>query len=595
MLRFRESGLITTIIFNYTKLLLTLVPMSKRLLLSFALVLITGLIYSQNEIPENYFVNPLDGELVLAGSFGELRSNHFHSGLDLKTQRRTGLPVYAAAEGSITRIKISHYGYGKAIYVAHPNGYTTVYGHLQKFCPEVEAYIKRAQYKKQSYEIELFPKKGELTIGKGEILAYSGNTGSSGGPHLHFEIRDGNSRPMNPFLFGLNAKDTRKPTINHLRAYPLDAQSTINKGTEAIDVRLTQKSDGSYQAENIKAKGSIGFAIGTIDQQDLANNKNGIYAITTSLNGETNFEVKMDKFSFAETRYLNRMIDYGLYKDKRKRVQKLFIERNNPLSIYTQQVDNGILTIEDSLAYQYQIKVKDYAHNEVTINIPISGTSDTISPRNTATDFKDFVYSDQGYNFNEGKFEVYIPKGAFYDNYFLNLKAEGDKLTLHKDVLPVHKNISISYDLSGYNEVDRDKLYLGRINYKGDVYYSNTRIKDNKLQINTRTLGEYTIAKDTDPPVVKASNFTKGKWMSKYRYLKFEIKDLASGIKGYRATVNGKFILLEYEPKTKTLTHDFNDNAVTDTKNELKLIVTDNVGNSTTFETTFFRKPSIEK
>lgn len=393
MLRFRESGLITTVIFNYTKLLLTLVPMSKRLLLSFALVLITGLIYSQNEIPENYFVNPLDGELVLAGSFGELRSNHFHSGLDLKTQRRTGLPVYAAAEGSITRIKISHYGYGKAIYVAHPNGYTTVYGHLQKFCPEVEAYIKSAQYKKQSYEIELFPKKGELTIGKGEILAYSGNTGSSGGPHLHFEIRDGNSRPMNPFLFGLNAKDTRKPTINHLRAYPIGDQSTINKGTEAIDVRLTQKADGSYQAENIKAKGSIGFAIGTIDQQDLANNKNGIYAITTSLNGETNFEVKMDKFSFAETRYLNRMIDYGLYKDKRKRVQKLFIERNNPLSIYTQQVDNGILTIEDSLAYQYQIKVKDYAHNEVIINIPISGTSDTISPRNTATNFKDFVYT----------------------------------------------------------------------------------------------------------------------------------------------------------------------------------------------------------
>ncbi|AEE20111.1 peptidase M23-like protein [Dokdonia sp. Hel_I_63] len=562
-------------------------------ILSFILFIVTTtLLFSQQDIPQDYFVNPLDGQLVLAGSFGELRSNHFHSGLDLKTQRREGLPVYASAAGTVTRIKISHYGYGKAIYVTHPNGYTTVYGHLQKFCDEIEEFVKNAQYKKESFEIELFPKKGELEIGQGEILAYSGNTGSSGGPHLHFEIRDANERPMNPFLFGLTAKDTRKPTINELRAYPVGENASINQNANPVSVRLTQKPDGSYLAENLNAHGEIGFAIGTIDQQDLANNKNGIYAITTAVNGQENFEVTMDKFSFAETRYLNRMIDYSLYKDKRKRVQKLFIEKNNPLSIYTKQVDNGVLNIIDSLSYQYQINVRDYAGNNVIINVPITGKKGTITPADKS-EIEDYVYSNQGYTYNDGKFEVYIPKGALYEDTFLNLKTEGDKLTLHEDLIPVHKNIAISYDLSSYNEEDRDKLYLGRIGYKGDVYYSNTRIKDNKLQISTRILGDYTIGKDTDSPIVKAVNITKGKWMSKYRYLKFEITDLTSGIKGYRATVNGKYILLEYDPKTKLLTHDFNDKVITDTENNLKLIVTDNVGNNTTFETTFFRKSAF--
>ena len=559
-------------------------------ILSFTLFIVaTTTLLSQQDVPQDYFVNPLDGQLVLAGSFGELRSNHFHSGLDLKTERREGLPVYASAGGTVTRIKISHYGYGKAIYVTHPNGYTTVYGHLQKFCDEIEEFVKAAQYRKEDFEIELFPKKGELEIGQGEILAYSGNTGSSGGPHLHFEIRDVNERPMNPFLFGLTAKDTRKPTINELRAYPLDENASINKNRNPVSVRLTQKPDGSYLAENLNAHGKIGFAIGTIDQQDLANNKNGIYAISTSVNGQENFEVTMDKFSFAETRYLNRMIDYSLYKDKRKRVQKLFIEKNNPLSIYTKQVDNGILNIVDSLSYQYQIEVSDYAGNNIIISVPITGKSDTL-PSIAINELKDYVYSDQGYTYTDGKFEVYIPKGALYEDTFLNLKTAGDKLTLHEDLIPVHKNIAVSYDVTDYKEEDRDKLYLGRIGYKGDVYYSNTRIKDNRLQISTRTLGEYTIGKDTEPPIIKAINVTKGKWMSKYRYLKFDITDVTSGIKGYRATVNGKYILLEYDPKTRLLTHDFNDNVVKDTENNLKLIVTDNVGNNTIFETTFFRK-----
>jgi len=168
-------------------------------------------------------VNPL-----LSGTFAELRSNHFHSGLDIKTQQRRGLKVKASATGFVSRIKVSHFGYGKALYITHPNGYTTVYAHLQKFSPDIEAYVKQQQYKKESYQIELFPKAGTLPVLKDNLIAYSGNSGGSGGPHLHYEIRDKQQRPMNPLLFGLDVKDTTNPIIKSIYAYPLDNQASIN-------------------------------------------------------------------------------------------------------------------------------------------------------------------------------------------------------------------------------------------------------------------------------------------------------------------------------------------------------------------------------
>ncbi|WP_299684899.1 M23 family metallopeptidase [uncultured Dokdonia sp.] len=566
--------------------------MIKRGFLTYILYLFsTFFCFAQTDIPTDYFTNPLDIPLVMAGTFGELRSNHFHSGLDIKTQRKEGLKVHASATGYVSRIKISHYGYGKALYIQHPNGYSTVYAHLKKFSPEIEAYIKEKQYKKERYEIEVFPTSGALAVTQGDLIAYSGNTGDSGGPHLHYEIRDANSRPMNPFLFGIQVADHRAPKITKAFAYPLDENSYINRAQKPVELRLKMQKDSTYITEKIKAQGNIGFGISTIDQQDGANNKNGIYQIQTTINGEENFLLTMDKFSFAETRYLNRMIDYGRYIKKRNRVQKLFIEKNNPLSIYKNQVDNGVLTINDSLSYQYGIKIKDYAGNVTSINVPIIGKADTLTKPSTPVVTENHAYADQPFSFSEGKFSVYIPKGALYDHTFLDLASRSDTLHFHTEETPLHKNAVISYDLSAYNGEDREKLYLGRLNRKGnDIYYTRTRIKDNALTTATKTFGTYTIGMDKTPPVITAKNVAKGRWMSKYRYLKFKIEDAESGIKSYRATVNGKFILMEYDYKTNTLVHDFNDNIVTDTENNLKLIVTDNVGNSATFETTFFRK-----
>ena len=238
-----------------------------RFILSLFLVF-SLFVTAQNNYPQDYFSNPLDIPLVLSGTFAELRSNHFHSGLDIKTQQRTGLKVKATANGFVSRIKVSHFGYGKALYITHPNGYTSVYAHLQKFSPDIEAYVKQYQYENESYEIELFPKAEDLLVTKDNLVAYSGNSGGSGGPHLHFEIRDKQERPMNPMLFGIDIKDSSNPVIKSIYAYPLDKNSYINKSNTKQKLRLTPLKSGDYSAENVEAIGNIGFAVGTFNRAD---------------------------------------------------------------------------------------------------------------------------------------------------------------------------------------------------------------------------------------------------------------------------------------------------------------------------------------
>ena len=215
------------------------------------LIFISTFGQAQSIYPQDYFRSPLDIELVLSGTFAELRSNHFHSGLDIKTKQREGLNIYATASGYVSRIKVSHYGYGKAIYVTHPNGYVTVHGHLQRFSDKIEAYVKQRQYAEESYEIELFPDLNDLVVTKGDVIAYSGNTGGSGGPHLHFEIRDGNARPLNPMLFGVDIKDSKKPSINSIYAYPIDEGSHINQSGKKVKLRLIPQQNGDFTVESI--------------------------------------------------------------------------------------------------------------------------------------------------------------------------------------------------------------------------------------------------------------------------------------------------------------------------------------------------------
>lgn len=560
-------------------------------LLSTLFMLLVSMICFSQEIPKDYFRNPLDIEPILSGTFAELRSNHFHSGVDIKTQQREGLKVYATASGYVARIKISPWGYGKAIYIKHPNGYTTVYAHLKKFAPEIEAYIKKKQYEKERFAIELFPDKSELTITKSDLIAYSGNTGGSGGPHLHYEIRDVNQHPMNPMLFGFKVKDTRKPTVKGLFTYSLNDSSQVEHHNDRYKIKLTQTKDGNYIANTIHAYGVIGFGINTIDQQDLAYNKNGVYNIKSFINGNPSYELDFSKFSFSETRYLNRLIDYSYYKNHKSRIQKLYQEPNNPLSIVKNVNEKGTVILKEGDHINYIIKIADFKGNIRTITIPLEGKKMEITHFKEKTNSQHYVYANKGlYLDNEHK-SVYIPKGALYDDQALTFETIGDTIIIGKEDVPLHKNITLSFYADKFKNTDISKLYISKIGYNNLPYqYVSTYKKDQKISGKTKSFGKFAVSIDSIGPKITPINLYKGKWMSKSNYLQIKIADKLTGIKKYRATINGKWILMEYDPKKKMLTYNFNDKVVTTAEHNLKVIVLDNVGNSSTFETTFYRK-----
>ncbi|PVW15847.1 M23 family metallopeptidase [Marixanthomonas spongiae] len=560
----------------------------KNALFFFLFVSLT--VFGQKSVPEGYFSNPLDIPLVLSGSFGELRSNHFHSGLDIKTQQREGIPVYAPADGYVSRVKVSHFGYGKALYIKHPNGYTTVYAHLQKYAGDIYEYVHDRQLKKESFEIELFPNASALPVKKGDLIAYTGNTGGSGGPHLHFEIRDAASRPMNPMLFGIDVPDSKKPLISALLAYPISDGAQINNSQNRTKLRLILQKDGSYKTEKVTAFGKIGFGVSTNDQLDGASNKNGVYQIKTTYNGQEKINILFEKFSFAETRYLNRFIDYDYWRTNRSRVQKLFRQANNPLSIITSEDTDGYIEVKEGYNGNYTIRITDFKGNETLITVPIEGKKEEITIPRKIEETDDYIYANQATSITKGKFSVYIPANSLYEDTFLDISTASDTLHFHTDVVPVHKNMTITADVSNYNDIDKDKLYIGRLNYYGRPYYNTTYRKGDKLSAKTRLFGTYVIAADTTPPTVKPVNFDDGKWISSNKTLQLSIEDELSGISSYRGTINGNFILMEYDYKKDRLTYYFDDSDITESENNLKVIVTDNVGNSATFEATFFRK-----
>ena len=546
--------------------------------------------FGQHKPKEGHFIHPLKVPLVLSGTFGELRSNHFHSGIDIKTQQREGLEVVASASGRVSRIKIQRYGYGKALYLEHENGYTTVYAHLKRFSDIIEAYVKKQQYAKETYTIELFPKNEGLYFNQGDVIGYSGNSGSSGGPHLHFEIRDASERPMNPLLFGFDVKDTRKPLIQNVFAYAISDSAHVNQSQKKVKLKLYPQKEGGFKTNEVSAYGTIGFGIETVDRLDGAYNKNGVYNICTDYNGEKLFELDFSKFSFSETRYINRLIDYSHFKEERKRVQKLFKEQNNPLSILKNHNNNGFINVDDDLNGIYKIKVSDLEGNINTVSIPIKGTKDSIIHKDSICKTPHYIYHDQPYNFDENNISVYIPKHALYEDQYLNIEVSGDTISLHNDKVPLHKNITVKFDVSHYNAKDKEKLFISYLGYKNTPQYEKTYKKNNVFSTRTRALGKYTLTIDNDPPKITPVNFRDKKWLSNYKYLKVKITDDLSGIKNYRATINGKFILMEYDYKKDLLVYNFDDNINTETENNLKVIVTDNVGNSSTFESVFYRK-----
>jgi murein DD-endopeptidase MepM/ murein hydrolase activator NlpD len=561
------------------------------LLCSNILVFGQASITMQNTYPTNYFGSPLEIPLILSGTFGELRPNHFHAGLDIKTQQREGLNVLASADGYISRIRIAHWGYGKAIYITHPNGYTTVYGHLQKFSDRIEAYIKKQQYKNESFEVQAYPAASDLPITKGEIIALSGRTGGFMGPHLHFEIRDSSTeKTINPFLFGIQISDSKHPTINTLVGYSLDTDSQINQVDIPLQLSFKKLNNGDLLADKINAFGKIGFGVNAYDQLDNAINQNGLYSLELLVNGEKFHEFKASVLAFSEDKYINLLIDYERLDKTGQRIQKCFIEPSNKLNMYATSVSKGYLTIEDKKSYNVDIIAKDFSGNTRKISIPITGKNDSILVRKTETVTPYKINSSQFNQFSKDGVTIAFPKNAFYNDLWLNFDVEDSVAKVHSPNVPIHYNYTITFDVSKYSEAEKKQLYIASINKKGNKSYESTIKKDSIFYASTKKLGKFTLLSDKDAPNIQLHNFKNDQWITNHETLKVKIFDYKSGINTYRAEIDGQWILMEYDVTTGVLTYDFKDKIFTDSKHELKVTVTDNVGNTNTLNATFFRK-----
>lgn len=535
------------------------------------------------QAPKKYdFASPLNIPLILSGTFGELRSNHFHSGIDIKTKGRIGYDVKAIDDGFVSRINVSPYGYGKAIYITHANGYTSVYAHLNSFSPEIEAFTKKEQYKKKRYSITIYPKKDEIKILKNQVFAKSGNTGGSAGPHLHFEIRDTKTeKPQNPFNFGFDIKDNKKPTINNTFIYSFD-----NKTKSILYLNKTyinkETTDTIYTPS-----GLTGFGIDSFDRLNNANNKNGVYSVKLLINDKPYFEYQMDSLVFSEQRYINSFIDYAYFKENRKRIQKLFVDPGNSLSLYDYSLNNGYVLIEKDKSYKIEMLVEDYKGNMSSVNFVVKGTSKIIANSKKSEVVLDY---NEDNIFETENFKLKVPKGALYSDVDFNYSYNDSMFFIGDPNIPLQKSCSLELKLESVNDSLADKMIIALKTEDGKILYAGGKIKDGYISTRTRSFGEYIISYDTIAPVITPINIKENKWMSGEKYLIVKIEDDVSGIKSYRGEIDGRWIRMEYDAKKQTLKYNFSDLKLKGQKHIFTLVVKDNVGNATKHSTTFYRK-----
>src|SRR3970040_793269 len=517
---------------------------------------------AQTGYPKDYFSSPLSIAMELSGNFGELRPNHFHAGFDFKTLQREGLDVHTVADGYVSRIKISTFGNGKAIYITQPNGFTSVYCHLQKGTDAIENYIKKAHYKEQSFEIELFLKPNELVVKKGQTIALSGNTGSSEGPHLHFEFRDSKTEKIiNPLLFGFDKfiKDTKKPAVSAVYVYPLDGKTSVNQSKRPLLLSLSLQKDGTYLSNKVYANGKIGFGVTAVDYDNVSFNKNGVYKVQTFLNGKPNFGYQFDTYSFDEMRYVNALVDYSRYKKTSQRVQKLFMANPYKLSIIKTDDTNGVVTVLPNLTSVYRFEVSVFFGNLNTISIPISFDSAAAIVEKETVVSNYFVKVNKDNVFSKNNMSVFFPAGTFYEDFDMNFDVRDGVLYLHDDTVPVYSRFDISIESDKYTDAQKEKVFIADIDSRGRSGYNSTSTKDNVYSAKLRSLGKYTLAIDTTAPTVSIAKSVEGKWIRTQKTLQLSINDSGSGIKSYNGYLNGNWIFFEYDYKTRRITHHFTD------------------------------------
>ena len=553
------------------------------------------------EIPKDktLFISPVKIPLSLSANFGELRPDHFHSGIDIKTQGVTGKEVVATASGYIYRISISPGGFGKALYLRHPSGYSTVYCHLDRFIPEVEEYIVNQQYEKKNYTITVFPPKDKFQFKQGDIIAYSGNTGSSSGPHLHYEIRKSESEtPVNPLLFDFGTGDDIVPVIENFTVYPATKNTLIN-GQKNIQKLTVTGGHGNYflpSGSELRISGPAGFGIKAYDLLNDSYNKCAVYEIEMKVDIVSLFRYVMDEFSFSETRYINSHIDYETYIKERTRYQRTHILPNDKLSVYQDVVNRGIFNFNEDKTYHVEIILSDIHNNRSTLSFNVKGMP---QESHKVADYPDNSQHIMPYNrsnrFNNEDISLAFPSGSLYDTLYFKYKRSSGTEDMYSDIhhihdryTPVHKAYTLSIKPSVIPEGKESKLLIVQLSDDLQKSALGSTFNDGVLTARPSSFGMFCIGIDTVPPVISANRLTPDIDLSEKKEIRIRIHDDLSGINTYEPIIDGSWALFEFDQKNNVLIYKFDPERITKgTKHNLTLTVSDNVGNTSFYNCDF--------
>jgi hypothetical protein len=537
------------------------------------------------------FQYPLDLPPSTAGSFGELRGNHFHSGLDFRTNRQTGYPVHAAMYGYVSRLRVQLGGFGNAVYLTHPNGYTTVYGHLDHLTPELAQAVRKFQYDHQSVEVDFKLQPFQFPVTKGQLIAISGNTGASGGPHLHFEIRDSlTEETINPQLLGLTTADNIPPTISGISIYHLNGRP-FSESTLRNDLSVTGTA-GNYRLakpQTLFLSGDIGFGITANDMNNSSANRNGIYSLELKVDGRTVYTFAVERFAFDQTHAINGYIDYPMYIKARRWIQKCFILPGSHISLYPQSEKRGIISFKDTLLHNVEYVVKDIAGNTSSLKLNVQASIPKDKPVVTYRGTK-FVYEKRN-EFNNGQVKVVVEPGNLYDDLDFIYKALPQKPgaysathSIHNRLTPIHSNFDlwIKPDARIGNLANKAVIVNTMAGSVGGVY------NDGYVKAKPAAFGDFFIKLDTVAPVITPINILRGSNLAAVRSITLRASDALSGIKSYSAKVDGKWILLQQDYKTRIYRYIF-DGSIEPGKHVFELTVTDNKDNTAQYTAEFTR------